>query len=289
MKNNRLVSFNNQTQLEKAPFIVSVLSGKGGVGKSVITFNLAALMASQGDRCLIIDADWYFGNQHILCNLVPEHSLIDILNDHASAASSIINVRENLDLIASPSAVQAECDFDGPSFVRFVASMRNLFAQYNFVFIDVASGFSELILLAANGADMNLIVLNPELTSISDGYGLFKYLLKSNRKITAHFLNNRVKETSEYDYIIQKLTVLSQKFLKTIPFDAGYLLEDKLVVESVALQKPLIDLASEGSIIDRFREVAKIINIEKDENMVISRDGLTKYLNSENLLADIKE
>jgi flagellar biosynthesis protein FlhG len=289
MTTNRLVLSSGQRPPEKLPFIVSALSGKGGVGKSTVVFNLAALMARQGERCLIIDADWYFGNQHILGNVVPGLSLGEVIVDHTKSDTVVTALRDNLDLIASPSAVQSENDFDVASFTRFIAGMRNLYSSYDYIFIDAASGFNELILLAANGSDMNLIILNPELTSISDGYGLFKYLLKSNSKITVHFLNNRVKEASEYNYIIQKLTDLSQKFLRAIPLDAGYLLEDKLVVESIAMQRPLVELTSEGAIIDRLKDIAKIISFEKDENRTISGNELAKHINSENLLADIKE
>ena len=246
-------------------------------------------LAARGERCLIIDADWYFGNQHILANVVPEYSLADLLADSSKAGSTITKIRDRLDLIASPSAISADRDCTIDSFTHFLAAARDTFSRYDFILIDAASGFSELILLAANSSDLNLIVLNPELTSISDGYGLFKYLLKSNSKIAVHFLNNRVRETAEYNYIIQKLIELSQKFLGAVPLDAGYLLEDKLVVESVAQQRPLIDLAAESSVIDRFRDIIKIIDFEKDECGAISIDGLQKQVNSENSLADIKE
>ncbi|MCX6827282.1 MAG: AAA family ATPase, partial [candidate division Zixibacteria bacterium] len=204
--NNRLVNPDRLRKVkENQPWMVSLISGKGGVGKSVIAFNLAMVAANAGQRCLLLDADWYFGNQHILANVIPEFTLADVIDDYSAAKRAVISINNNLHLIASPAAGKNQPEFVIKSFASLMANLRRIFDKYDFIIVDTPSGIVDLINLTSNASDMNLIVLIPELTSIADSFGLFKYLVKSNSRIAAHILSNRVQNRGEYEYIYQKL------------------------------------------------------------------------------------
>ncbi len=290
MPNNRLTDFPGLfSESNRKPLVVSFLSGKGGVGKSISAYNLAVVTAQTGAECLVIDADWYFGNQHILGNFIPRFTLADIIADRNIVASAAVMVQPHLSFIASPSVGAQENAFDESSFARLLADIPEIFASYDFIFIDTPSGLVNLITLAANAADLNLIVLNPELTSIADAYGLFKYLVRSNRKISVHLLINRVQNYSEAAFIYQKLTALSETFLGRLPFDAGYLLEDKSIIESIAGQKSLFEIDPKGPGTERFLYLRNRLWKEKTGYEEPEATKQATKINTPKVLADIKE
>lgn len=272
----------------RRPWLVSLLSGKGGVGKSIIAFNLAALMARKGNKTLIIDADWHFGNQHLLANAIPGNNLIDIIDHDSMAASAVVEVGENLHLLASPSVGTGDIDFEPQAFARLMANIRSLFSTYDFIIIDTPSGLMDLLILVANSSDTNLIVLNPELTSIADAYGLFKYLIKSNNRIIVHLLINRAGTREEYKYIYRKLSIMADRFLGKMPLDGGYLLEDKYVIESVAAQKAIIESAPETDFIQQLSSLGELLISEKVGSCRLQGTNQNEDMNSPRIFADIR-
>jgi flagellar biosynthesis protein FlhG len=290
MKINRLADYyRDGIPGQKKPHMVSLLSGKGGVGKSTVAFNLAAVLAEADEKCLLIDTDWYFGNQHILANITPRGTLLDCIGNRNDTKEAITEVNPNLHLIASPSCAVDPQEFEAGSFAHFIADTHALFHNYDFIIIDTPSGLIDLIRLAACTSDTNIIVVNPELTSIADSYGLFKYLAKCNKNIAVHLLINRVTNSNDHEYIYQKLAVTAERFLGILPYDGGYLLADDAIVSSVAQQKPLIGMAPASPAMDGLLFLRNLLRYERGHGVEFNRINLTENINSQKILADIKE
>jgi len=241
------------------PIVVSVLSGKGGVGKSVIAFNLAASAAYLGKQSLILDCDYCFGNIHILANSLPELTLSDVINDENLLREAIVPANDGLHFIASPSSPGPEVQFNQQKLERFLRRVKSLFADYEFIVIDTPTSQLEIINLSASVSDVNLIIVNPELTSIADGYGLFKYLTASGDNNPACLFVNRVKDGTDYEYVYQKFSALCECFLKKVPLDGGYLIDDKTVIDSVEHQKSLIENAPDSVPTEQLLKLCKFL------------------------------
>jgi flagellar biosynthesis protein FlhG len=252
------VNISNESFSEK-PIVVSVLSGKGGVGKSVIAFNLAAAAAHRGKRSLIIDCDYCFGNIHILANSLPDLTLSDVIRDERLLWEAIIPVNDNLHFIPSPSFPDSEVQFDQRNLGKFLRRVKSLFADYEFIVIDTPTSQLEIISLSASVADLNLIIVNPELTSIADGYGLFKYLMVSGENNPACLLVNQVKDGTDYEYVYGKFSALCERFLEKVPLDGGYLVDDTIVIDSVRRQKSLIEYAPDSVLTEQFLKLCKLL------------------------------
>jgi flagellar biosynthesis protein FlhG len=289
MHNRLKLSQDSLAGRPERPTTVSVLSGKGGVGKSVIAYNLASVAAHEGYRCLLLDGDWYFGNLHILANINPQVTLADAVCHGNRTEKAIIKLNEYLCMICSPSAHHGGAEFEARPFARFLADLKKSFAQYDYIITDTPSSDVDIITLTASACDVNLIIVNPELTSIASGYGLFKYLVRSNDKIPVHLFVNRAEDGTEYEYVYQKFAVLSKSFLGRVPYNAGYLLEDKYVIDSVTHQKPLIEIQPESTTAGQFLKLCNLLTEERFDSFSPTNMRAKESINSKTTLADIRE
>lgn len=290
MNNNRVNNIGpHGREKSSAPVVISVLSGKGGVGKSIIAYNLSALAANEGQTVLTVDTDWYFGNLHILANINPRATLADTVVHRRPAWQAMIPLGEKWQLMASPAALESIEELDNGKLRAFIQSLKQIFNRYNLIVVDTPSASIDIISTVAEIAEVNLIVVNPELTSLADGFGLYKYLLQCRRDSEAYLFLNRAGSKAEALYIYQKFTLLAQKFLNKVPLSGGYLLDDRHIIDAIARQKPLYELSPESPAV---RSLHRLLKRSTDlpaagrQNRTINRE---ERINLKKALADIKE
>lgn len=287
--NNRLLDLGRLLDKSDEPSLMSIISGKGGAGKSVIAYNLANTLAEKGIKTLLVDTDWHFGNQHILANLIPQTTLYDITEGRMPAVEASTKIKNNFDLIIAPSAIQTGIEFNLNRFARFIENIRNDFRSYDLILFDTPTGQIDLLKIISAASDLNLFVINPELTSIANNFGLLKLLVQSNNQLKSHIFVNRADSGKDSEYIYRKLASLAGRYLKSVPFYAGYLYVHHSIMDSVEHQKTLWDTDSESPLNDQF---STLCNFVTDELLEEPKDNEIKAptgINSEILLADIKE
>ncbi len=287
--NNRLLSTEGLLDKGSEPSLMTIISGKGGSGKSVIAYNLADSLARQGIRTLLIDADWNFGNLHLLANLIPKTTFYDITEGRLPAVEAITKLRNNLDLIVSPSAIQTGINFNINRISRFVEEIRNDFRSYDLILFDAPTGQIDLLSIISAASDLNLFIINPELTSIANNFGLLKLLIKSNSQLKSHIFVNRADSGKDSEYIYRKLAALAGRYLRSVPFYAGYLYVHQSIMESVERQKTLRETDSESPLNDQFLKLCNFVTEELLTGVKDKRTKAVKGINSKILLADIEE
>jgi len=288
---NRLRFIDTQRNSDQSshPKTVSILSGKGGVGKTVIACNLAERIASLGYRILLVDADFNFGNVHILNNVSCDYGLGAFASGRLSLKESSLRITDRLDILVSDSTHDTKDLYD----VRMAAAMmKNLDQQageYDFVLIDHGSGKSDAATAIASASDMTIMVVVPELTSLADGYGLFKHLIQSDSRINCCLVVNRAESTDEADYVHTRFTALTERFLNSEPSYLGYLPEDQVVKESVSAQRLIANLSRDSRIIKSLADIGRSLV----EELFSSTEGKQRLqetaINQNQALADIKE
>lgn len=283
-------AFPNMT---RRPFLAALFSGKGGVGKSVLAFHLAGQLARMGRRTLLIDADWEFGIQHILTNTIPVANLDDAINrDNHSLANYLTTIDTNFDLIASPATNDQMSAFEAPAMAKFLENLRQDCAGYDFILFDTSSGNLDLIRLIAAATDINLLILTPELTSIANAFGLYKYLNQHKAAAITGVIVNRAEFGKDSDYVYQKFAYLSQKFLGQLPHYTGYLLESREITEALERQRSAVEIASQTPAADQLLKLCNFLTKERASLIGETSDRRTAALSSvnfETVSADIKE
>lgn len=270
--------------ISEKPRIIAIASGKGGVGKSVIAFNLAQHL-SQTSRVLLIDGDFLTGNLHLLGNVIPEHCWQDNAGETLNIGRKKTEISGNLDLLSSIGTTTDGTLPDIKSLMSLLADLRKLAFDYDYIIFDTASGILPHTNLILYAADEVLLVTTPELTAISDCYALYKVLTNNNAGISPSLLINQEDDTDEVDYIYQKFKAITNRFLNKAPSLFGSLGSGSEIVEAVANQKGLVDYAPKSSISLQFKRLAKLLQ---------NSNGKSKINDSEKInfmaqTADIRE
>lgn len=268
--------------------LISVVSGKGGVGKSVLAFNLAERMASMGARVLLVDTDFNCGNVHILANSRCEYGISQFIRGELSLKEAVARVSENLDILPAPCGEVISAEEDMASVVGMMKNLRQQSLGYDLAILDHSSGISKTATVIAHASDLNLLILVPELTSISDCYGLFKHLKGIDTTVDCRLVINRAESAAEAAYIHQKFAALSKRFLGHVPEYLGYVAEDGHFKRSVATQRPLAGLGPESVAVQLIAKIGRVLLDEFGLFTSSSRPQDKKEFNGNPAAADIR-
>lgn len=237
------------------PFVITICSGKGGVGKSFVAANLANILSKKGMRVLVWDADTNFPNQHILQGVEPPIRLSDVYHGNFDLIKAIFKVRENLDLLADKQNFEDLPSSDSDLILDIFKNIL-LNTSYDFVIIDTPAFNSEQVLQCCNIADLICLVVTDEPTSLLDGYGLLKILLPYISSEYMAILVNNVIDVDDADDISKKLNMATEKFLNVELEQLGFLPYDREVRQSILKQELYSEIYQETELINAFEKIS---------------------------------
>jgi flagellar biosynthesis protein FlhG len=216
-----------------------VASGKGGTGKSVVTAALAVGLARQA-RTLLVDADFGVGNAHILQDVHPELSFLDVVEGQREVRDVRVPCGPRLDLVPGGSGVSRMASL-APFELHLVAcGLEAIEIEYGYVLVDSAAGISSQTLAFAAASDVVLVVTTPDVTALTDAYAFLKVLLQRRGDVVPLFLVNRARDQEEARHVAERYVSAARKFLGREPRWIGWLPEDRAVVDSVNARQPVV-------------------------------------------------
>ena len=272
--------------MAKAKFI-SILSGKGGVGKSVLAFNLADQITARGFRVLLVDADFGMGSIHVLANTTCERGVNELVTGSMSLHQAVTSNR-GMDLLLATWNRELAEERSVQCTAQFLMSLRNNTSSYDFVIFDHSSGRSDQAVLLAHASDLNVLVVIPELTSISDAYGLFKHVVAAKRRVECMLLINRTQAKEEAEYIRTRMSELTSAFLNESIGYLGSVSEDASIRQAVASQLPLAQMSPNSVACKQLGSIAQTLSQEQSATVSTSRGSLQLTINETSAKADIR-
>lgn len=289
MNKSRHLYPSGRSQMLTGPKIISVMSGKGGVGKTVVACNLAERISSLGYKVLLVDADYNFGNVHILTNTVVYHGLGLFASGQLSLKEALTKLTDRLDILAADPGGNSIDPYDAVTAATVMKRLRRESRGYDFIIIDHSSGKSATATVMACESDMSLLIVVPELTSIADCYGLYKHLVESKPDIAVGLLINRVISAEEADYIHEKFNALTERFLNRILSYLGHLPEDEIVKESISSQKLIASLSVDSVVAQSLTKIGQFLFQKVFSSTEAGQITSQRTINVNPAVADIRE
>lgn len=255
--------------IENARVIV-VTSGKGGVGKTSLSVNLAMELRKRGKRVIIFDADFGLANVEVMLGIRPRYNLLDLIHNDKSMTDIITKGPDDVGFISGGSGVSEMATLDSESIKLLISKLAQLDALCDVLIIDTGAGITDSVMEFVLVSPEVLLVVTPEPTSITDAYSLLKVLRRKDgfnplyKKI--HVVTNRVTDEDEGLEIYNKINTVSSKFLNTKLQYLGAVPQDKTASYAVIEQKPVVSAYPGSQVSKAIAQIAsKLSDDTRDE------------------------
>lgn len=261
-----------KTDDAKDPVIMTITSGKGGVGKTTLSVNLGLALAASGKKVLLFDADLGLANINVLLGVVPKYNLYHVIKGHKELEEIIIHTPEGLDIIAGASGYSMLANLPEKERENLITGFESL-RGYDIVLVDTGAGVGSNVVGFTLPADKIIVVTTPEPTAITDAYGIIKSVVLVAPEKNIGLLVNRAGSSLEGKKVAERVINISNQFLNVQVSSLGFIYEDENVPKSVRKQKPFYILFPRTKASSCLNVVASRL-LEKDAIHAQSSPGL---------------
>ncbi len=197
--------------------VLAVTSGKGGVGKTFVSANLAAALAKRGQRVLVLDADLGLANLDVVLNLYPKITLHDVFTGKAKIEEAVIRAPGGFSVLLAGSGMVEYSRLTPEVRDDFLRIISGLIPHYDVVLLDTGAGISDVVLFAVSLASVVLVVATPEPTSLTDAYATIKVLAGQQKRANIHMVINQTARLGDGRAITSQLQQVLDRFVVSEP------------------------------------------------------------------------
>ncbi|WKZ31850.1 MAG: MinD/ParA family protein [Thermodesulfobacteriota bacterium] len=240
--------------------VISVSSGKGGVGKTNSVVNLAIAFTRMGKRVLLLDADLGLGNLDVLLGLAPRYNIGHLLRGERNIKEVLADGPGGIKILPASSGVQELTSLSAEERLALASHLETLESEFDVMIIDTGAGISDNVLFFNMAAQEIMVVVTPEPTSITDAYALMKVLLHKHGERRFKLLVNEARNRKEGIEVYRKISLAAERFLSISVEYVGCVLLDENVQKSVARQKAVMELFPGSKACQCYEEIAREIS-----------------------------
>ena len=197
--------------------VLAVTSGKGGVGKTFVSANLAAALAKLGHKVLVMDADLGLANLDVVLNLYPKITLHDVFTGKAKLEDAIVRAPGGFSVLLAGSGMVEYSRLAPEVRDDFLRIMNGLVPHYDIVLLDTGAGISDVVLFAVSLASEVIVVATPEPTSLTDAYATIKVMVGQQKRQNIRMVINQAARLGDGRAITVQLQQVLDRFVKTEP------------------------------------------------------------------------
>ena len=252
--------------------VVAVSSGKGGVGKTSLTVNLAVALAATGKKVLVCDGDLGLANVDITLGLKPEFDLHHVLSGERTLDQIVIEGPQGVGVIPAASGISKMLELSHAQRLEMGLAFTELSRQYDVVLLDTAAGIGQDVISFLSGAHQVIVVVCDEPTSLTDAYALIKVSATERRVSRFQIVANKVKGAAHGIQVYKKLLNATDQFLDVNLSYLGAVPADQRMLESIKERTPVVNLYPRSQASVAIREIAH--NLEKLLTIDIETDGI---------------
>lgn len=222
--------------------VIAVSGGKGGVGKSNISVNLAISLAQMGRRVVVLDADLGLANLDVLLGLTASHTLEDVLDGRCSLRDVMVGGPAGIRIVPASSGTQRMTQLSTMEHAGLINAFSDLGDEIDVLIVDTAAGISESVVSFLHAAQEVLLVVCDEPTSITDCYALIKLMNRDYGSYRFRVLANMVRTQQEGRQLYEKLSRVSERFLDVALQYVGCIPFDEAVRKAVQRQRAFVEV-----------------------------------------------
>ena len=252
--------------------VITVTSGKGGVGKSNVSVNLAIQLSRLGKRVVVLDADFGLANIEVMLGIRPKYNLADMMFHGKGIQEIISQGPENIGFISGGSGLREMTNLNRDQILSLVNMMYELDHLADVVIIDTGAGISDTVIELVAASTEVLLLATPEPTSITDAYALLKTLHRHSdfdmNRTSIKMIGNRIQSYEEGKELYNKLNAVVNKFLSLDMEYLGSIPYDDKLPQAVMKQQP-VSMAYPNSL--AARALLELAMVLEDEQVEISR------------------
>ncbi|MBD2858448.1 MinD/ParA family protein [Spongiibacter sp. KMU-158] len=245
--------------MSKPVKVIAVTSGKGGVGKTNVSVNLACQLARKGQRVLLMDADLGLANVDIMLGLRPKWNLAHVLDGQCGIDDILIKGPNGIDIIPAASGIKKMADLGADQNVAIVNAMSALSADYDTMIVDTAAGIADSVVTFSAASHYVLVVVTDDLTSMADAYALIKVMHRDAGIRHFKILRNMVETREQAVDGFKRLQEVAQRFLDVNLEYTGFIPRDPLLIKADHAQKAVSELYPGANASLAFRTLAETV------------------------------
>ncbi|MCP5055605.1 MAG: MinD/ParA family protein [bacterium] len=222
--------------------LISVVSGKGGVGKTNLVANLAVAAAGLGARVLVVDGDLGLANVDVLLGLTPLRTVADVLEGGCSFEEALISGPRGIKLMPAASGRMDLPAYRPDALAGLLIPLFEATEQFDLVLVDGGAGVGPAVVTLAAACDRALLLVTRDPTSLADAYATLKVLDREAPALPVEVVVNQVRGELEARGIHERLERVSTRFLGKSPHYRGYLPQDPRLAEAAARQQAVVEV-----------------------------------------------
>lgn len=225
--------------------LITIASGKGGVGKTWVSVTLAHTLAREGKKILLFDGDLGLANVDIQLGLMPQRDIGDVIAGEAQLRDVILHYSDsgdkgNFDVIPGKSGSGALGSLSRSTLLEVRTGLIDLASEYDHVLLDLAAGIDPSVMALSAHKGRVIVVMTADPTSLTDAYAYIKINVQRNPKLNLGIVVNNVTNNQEGKRAYEAIRRACEGFLKITPPLLGIIKTDARVVESIRAQTPLL-------------------------------------------------
>lgn len=267
----------NNDDSPSSPKIITVTSGKGGVGKSNFVVNLALTLQKNGKKVLIFDADMGMGNDDVLLGFLPKYNVFDVIFNNKDIEDVIVTGPYGVKLLPGGSGITRLNEITNIQRNGFLNKLSKL-EGLDYILMDTGAGVNRSVLGFIACSDELIIIITPEPTAIMDAYSLIKAVVHFKIKSKAKVVINRTLDKKEGEETYDKFRSAVKTFLKIDVDYLGNISEDRKLIEAVRNQRPFVVNSPNCEAAQDILKIANKLTLLKTENTGNSVKSLFKKI-----------
>lgn len=248
------------TRSIKGPRVISVTSGKGGVGKTNVVANLAFALTQLGEKVMVLDADLGLANIDVLLGLTPQYTIEHLFKQKKSISEILIKGPGGMWILPASSGVVDLVDLNESQKIFLLNEFDQITETIDILLIDTGAGISSNVLYFNMAAQESIVIATPEPTSLTDAYALIKVLSTRFNRKNFMILVNLVSNVHEAKGVYKRISTVADTFLESLSIDyLGFIPFDEKLGLAVRNQRPVLEIFPKAPSSRNFTELAKTI------------------------------